>query len=450
MKKSIFLAVIILFAYSCKETGVPQYAIIQGTIENPKSDSLTILGKDRTILSSVRLTENNGFADTIQYPVGYYYLSYGNRLAQIYLKPNFQVTLAFDGKSVEEPITFIGKGAEENNYLAEKAMFQKKIQAKTNPGHYLKLEEQPFLILSDSITDLNARFLAKFEGLDENFVFLEKQGIKLASSTRLNVYRNMSKQNPNKNISNDYPDPYGAIEFNDERMLEVPDFIYSAEAYYQDKTLEKWTENKTLDFYTLMLETIDKEVENKNLREELAFNTGHNRMIHSDTRDDFYKKYMAIATNGEYKTKVTEKYQQFKKISKGEVSPDFELYDINNDLVSLADLKGKPVYIDLWATWCMPCIAEIPALKDLEKKFKEIQFVSICKSDTKERWTKMVAEKDLKGIQLFAPNDDIEFIQKYMIQGIPRFILLDTEGKIIDSNAKRPSDARLIEQLESI
>lgn len=125
MKNLICLAVIILFAYSCKEIDVPQYAIIQGIIENPESDSLNILTKDRTILSTIKLTENNRFADTIQKPDGCYYLSHGNRFAQIYLQPNFQVELSFDGRSVEEPITFNGNGHMKTAIYPKRQYFRK-------------------------------------------------------------------------------------------------------------------------------------------------------------------------------------------------------------------------------------------------------------------------------------------------------------------------------------
>lgn len=450
MKNIIYFAVIIIFLVSCKKTSIPEYAIIKGTIVNPESDSLNILALDMTILSSIKLSEKNGFVDTIQKPEGYYYLSHGKRLAQIYLLPNSKVELTFDGKSVEKPITFSGNGAMENNYLAQKSLFQQNLYSKSSPNYYLKLDEQAFLKLEDSITDINNKFFEKFVNLDEDFAFLEKQAIALDEAQALNVYRNMSKQNPNTSLSKDYPEPYDKIPFNDERLLKIPNFIYAAEAYYEDKNYKKWLKNKDSDFYTLMLETIDQEVENKNLREELSFNTGLNRMLYSQTLEDFYRKYMELATNEEYSTKVTEKYKLLKKVAKGEISPNFELYSINNELVSLADLKGKPIYIDLWATWCMPCIAEIPALKELEKRFKEIQFVSICKSDTKEKWIKMVSGKELQGIQLFAPKDDIEFFEDYMVEGIPRFILLDKDGKIVDSNAKRPSDPSLIDELESL
>ena len=60
-------------------------------------------------------------------------------------------------------------------------------------------------------------------------------------------------------------------------------------------------------------------------------------------------------------------------------APNFNLPNQNGETISLSDLKGKYVYIDVWATWCGPCIAEIPSLKKVEKLYhnKNIEFVSI-------------------------------------------------------------------------
>ncbi|MFK5959119.1 MAG: TlpA disulfide reductase family protein [Lutibacter sp.] len=141
------------------------------------------------------------------------------------------------------------------------------------------------------------------------------------------------------------------------------------------------------------------------------------------------------------------------RFAKGKKSPVFKNYEnFKGGTTSLSDLKGKYVYIDVWATWCAPCKAEIPYLKDLEKEFhgKNIEFVSISvdKSNAHENWEKMVKTKNLKGIQLYADNNfDSDFIVEYGINSIPRFILIDPEGNIIDSNADRPSNPKLKELL---
>lgn len=144
---------------------------------------------------------------------------------------------------------------------------------------------------------------------------------------------------------------------------------------------------------------------------------------------------------------------------KGSASPAFENYEnYAGGKTSLSDLKGKYVYIDLWATWCGPCIKEIPALKKVEKQYegKNIEFVSISvdegrgyKGDAAEAykgWKKMVNEKELGGMQLIADDGfRSQFIQDYKVNGIPRFLLIDPNGNIVSADAPRPSSSALID-----
>lgn len=138
-------------------------------------------------------------------------------------------------------------------------------------------------------------------------------------------------------------------------------------------------------------------------------------------------------------------------LAKGKASPVFENYENHKGgKTSLTDLKGKYVYIDVWATWCAPCKAEIPSLKALEKEYmgKNIAFVSLSvdKPEAHETWKNMVAAEQLGGIQLYADNNfESQFILDYGINAIPRFILIDTEGNIVDADAPRPSDPKIID-----
>ncbi len=137
-------------------------------------------------------------------------------------------------------------------------------------------------------------------------------------------------------------------------------------------------------------------------------------------------------------------------LAKGKSSPKFEDYEnFKGGTTSLDDLKGKFVYVDVWATWCGPCKREIPFLKEVEKAYhgKNIEFVSISIDVAKDhaKWKDMVAEKELGGIQLFADKDwNSDFIKAYQINAIPRFLLIDPDGNIVSSNAPRPSSKDLI------
>jgi thiol-disulfide isomerase/thioredoxin len=145
-------------------------------------------------------------------------------------------------------------------------------------------------------------------------------------------------------------------------------------------------------------------------------------------------------------------------LPKGSPSPVFEDYENHNgSKTSLADLKGKYVYVDVWATWCGPCKVEIPSLKHLESTYKgkNIQFVSLSiddetshgtKENARSKWQSMVTEKELTGIQILAPNGwQSDFVRNYKINGIPRFILIDPNGNIVSADAPRPSDPKLVE-----
>ncbi len=160
-----------------------------------------------------------------------------------------------------------------------------------------------------------------------------------------------------------------------------------------------------------------------------------------------------------YKSYLAEAVALKTNLPKGSPSPVFEDYENHNGTkTSLTDLKGKYVYVDVWATWCGPCKAEIPSLKNLEKEYhdKNIQFVSVSIDDdrthqgswekAKESWKAMVTDKELSGIQVFAPNGwQSGFVRDYRINGIPRFILIDPNGNIVSADAPRPSDPKLVD-----
>jgi thiol-disulfide isomerase/thioredoxin len=144
--------------------------------------------------------------------------------------------------------------------------------------------------------------------------------------------------------------------------------------------------------------------------------------------------------------KMSEKLLKFKK---GNVSPVFNNYEnFNGGTTSLSDLKGSYVYIDIWATWCAPCKAQFPFSKELENDYhgKNIKFVgiSVDKEGAYDTWKQMVENEELGGIQLIADlNLESDFIKEYDITSIPRYILLDPEGKIVNAEAPRPSEPKL-------
>lgn len=132
---------------------------------------------------------------------------------------------------------------------------------------------------------------------------------------------------------------------------------------------------------------------------------------------------------------------------------DFTYPDVNGKMVSLSDFKGKVVLLDIWATWCGPCRAELPYLRKLEEEMAGTDLVVIgVSTDVKKdyaKWKKMVDDGEVKGIQLFA-NGGKSLRADYGVTGIPRFIVFDRNGKVAEAAAPRPSDPGLKELLNEL
>lgn len=149
--------------------------------------------------------------------------------------------------------------------------------------------------------------------------------------------------------------------------------------------------------------------------------------------------------------KLKEEEYQIENIKNLPVA-DFKCENISGEKVRLADFKGKFILLDIWATWCGPCKHEIPYLKKQEKAFKnkDIVFVSISLDKNKKTWKKFIHQQNMHGIQLIAGKEADKISKHYFVKGIPRFILLDKNGKVFDLNFLRPSDNNFKETLSSI
>jgi thiol-disulfide isomerase/thioredoxin len=130
-------------------------------------------------------------------------------------------------------------------------------------------------------------------------------------------------------------------------------------------------------------------------------------------------------------------------LSKGAAAPAFKLPDTKGKLVRLSDFKGKVVYLDVWATWCGPCLKEIPYMEGLKEKFrnKDVEMITISIDTKVDAWLAKVAAMKMGGIQLIDRNgsENSKIAKDYKIHGVPHFVLIDKKGRIASAFAPRPS-----------
>ena len=119
--------------------------------------------------------------------------------------------------------------------------------------------------------------------------------------------------------------------------------------------------------------------------------------------------------------------------------PDFAVKDTNGKPLSLAAYKGKVVLIDFWATWCGPCVKELPNVLDAYEKHHAggFEIIGISLDSDRAKLDTFVKEKNMPWVQFFDGKGwQNELAQKYGINSIPATYLIDGEGKIIASGLR--------------
>ncbi len=439
MKKIIFIVLVIILVISCKKQTKVNYALISGEVMNSNGKILVI--KDRSKVKQITVKEDGTFKDTIKNAEGYYTLAYSRKITPLYLKNGYDLQINLDTKQPDKTLVYFGKGNEVNNYLTKMNFLKNSELGKD----LYTLNEEEFLAKLNSV---KFKIKEELKGLDKDFVKKEQKKLRYEYALALLNYQKkqrLLRKEENIIILKKNPIPTEGIDLTNEE-----DF-------------------KSFDSYKqLVINTFLNEIENekdkakivseklKKIREGSIKKVLMEKIIESieDANEENLKLYDVLIghlKDEELKVKLKKSKAFLKKIIKGNPSPTFKNYEnYKGGTSSLKNFKGKYVYIDVWATWCGPCESEIPYMKRLEKQYsgKNIVFISISVDylNNKNGWKKMVKEKQMGGVQLFSDkNWKSDFVKNYQINSIPRFIFLDTKGNIINANAPRPSDLRLVE-----
>ncbi|WP_242135823.1 TlpA family protein disulfide reductase [Aestuariivivens marinum] len=449
MQKTLILSGLLILAMGCKKQTPIDYAVLSGKISNYEGGVLTINSMDRKLTDTINVSEDGTFKDTLRLAPSNYMLYDGKNPTLIHLNTGNDFTVNYDAKDYKNSLNITGVGAEITNYLHDKRNIEQKLQGE---GNFYLLEADEYKQTANTIKDSLTAYIGSLEGISEDYKALEKRNINYAYLATLNKYKPYHSYYAKKQdveVSESFLSELDDINYNNEE-----DFNFSENykglvtAHYRDEA-SKLAESDSIKQDIAFLKTVAN-IESETIKNNLLFQLAQNGITYTSDLQAFYDLFMANSTNEADKEKITESYNKLKAVAKGSPSPKFMDYEnYAGGTTSLDDLKGKYVYIDVWATWCGPCKAEIPFLKEVEEKYhgKNIEFVSISidRARDHEKWKAMVADKELKGIQLFADNDwSSKFVKDYLIQGIPRFILIDTEGNIINANAPRPSSPELI------
>lgn len=438
MRNILFLVISLFILGACSQ-GNSDDIVVKIKVENPTYSTIALV-YNKTIIE-MPLDEKGRAECTIKNMDALYpRLYYGENSKNLFLQKRDRVTISFDAGKFKDGIQFDGKNAPIIDYLNSVTFMPlpDKDFALPFEEYKQKLDEKT----EEALTLLKAR---KLETVNPMFVQIEEGRILYSYAAGIIMYpvgHPFVAQDTTYRPGEEIYSTLSALMTEREDLVYVDayrDFITEAASMFAER------ENRSSSTYERVLSKmkyIGKHLQNEKVKQPLL------NMLASEQVEQYGIKNITELENI-YNTYVTdpalrafykEKYDKWDITSPGRPSPDFSGKDIDGKTYSLKDFKGKYLYIDLWATWCGPCKREIPFLKELEKKFegKNITFLSLSTDHNKADWEKMVKSGELSGTQLLIGRGS-KFQQDYNIEGIPHFILLDQDGKIINSNIARPS-----------
>lgn len=454
----IGLMITLLFFVSCKQNGKifkPTTTIIEGQLTSIQSPVVVFHGKSEI---KVPVDPQGKFRiDTKLEEAGVYKISLGYEVLNVFIIPGDKISVTGDVRTLLSGTKFSGDHDSENNYLLQYENQKLNSQPGDFPTFFSQSEEDFIMAIEKRSNELNQHqqeYQKQHGAFESTFAEIIAQDLKYdAANVKLNYPTYFKYFNPDKQLklSDTYDSFLQNIEIDSDAGLMVPNYKEFLSAYLEYKATSDTTNiaaaekkfniiksnfqsNKVKDWllYDLMTQTLDMSV---------------------NEATPLIKSFNELQNNEEYKIAINDKYRQWAHLLEGKTAPDFTGKTLDGKSITLKSLAGKMVYIDVWATWCGPCLRELPHLEKLQHDLKrnDLVFVSVSIDENKAAWENMVKEKNMKGIQLFTENAwQSPLVSSYLISGIPRFILVGKDGNIINANAPRPSSPEIREQLSSV
>jgi thiol-disulfide isomerase/thioredoxin len=439
----ITLALFLTF-FSCQKKA--DYVILSGTIRNGNKTIELRSHYDVTDKSKrkiIHLNENGAFQDTMYIQKEELYaIKDKTNYFQFYLTPSKKYVIEYDAKEFKNKgITLKGDDIDINEYYIGKtrgtAFYDFDASDKSEK------EIRSFL---NSVKGKQLERLSTSK-LPSSLKTHEETTIKYEYLRYLSLYTSINE------IDNPSIETMRELDIdllNEEDYKKYEPYKTLVTDYYFKQLGQKGKESQKLNpsysLYQNAIKETSSIIPNEYMKNDLIAHFAPDFLLYSNDIKSSYNHFIKYYTGNDtiIKAKMLDSYYRFGKLEKGTLSPKFTNYkNYEGGKNSLDDFKGKFVFIDIWATWCGNCYREMPYLKKLEQEYQDVIFLSIAWKDDEDKWRKIIKKESLTGIQLFATKNDNSFFEEYGVECIPRYILIDPKGNIVDHNTPYPSDDKL-------
>jgi peroxiredoxin len=452
---------LVVFIYINKPVQPPSHSrtVIAGTVESKDKFQTAYLFAEPlmdTVLE-IPITDNRFSASTQKnIPAGVYSFRLGAINQKIFFgnKDSLFLKVKIDG--ISNRVTSSGTRIPENEYLRNGADNNDNGSDKYKLEHYgSEMTPKAFAaevmrLWHDEVDNLNNYKTADNLKPNDDFIALQKKLLSLYYIKLLDgkYARWFKVYHPTETL--EFPKSVDAIRntvgYNDSTLLSYALYRDNIADYYQ----QKYKLNPSND--TAYISKVATVLPASTLRDYLVYNkikglVGRTR--DSASREMLIAKYLPVISQQKTQQQILTLHYTLNSLTRGSAAPDFTTTALNKDTFSLKNFKGRYVVIDVWATWCRTCTGQSAIFEKIAEEYTSpsVAFVALSIDDSRWEWQNEASQRSLRVLHLRSNDKDL-FGRSYGIDYMPRYILLDPDGKILNAQMPEPGNPAFIEILK--
>ncbi len=459
MKKYFIIALMAALA-ACSTPA--DHTTITGQVQNPQGESIEIfyvtnLASNDTEMVKVELDENNRFEAVLPLKdARFVNLRGSQRLIPLFLEPGAEINVVFDGSNRESIPVISGDKSLESSLLAaydiEIASRYSYVLTLREAANYTPEEfvDHAWTIYEEKISYLESDH--RYHELSQTFIDGMHTNILYDTYGLLLEYPAAARRF-GQQTELILPDGYfdfleDAVVSNDNFVLSRPYFTFMVN-YLRHHIAENRASDEIRPMTRLQFD-FARELFTGEIRDMIMVQQVTSGLNFGSFQDglDMYNEFVAMRPSEKLRKVAEKEYDIVMALAPGQPAPEFTLTDINGKEVSLSDFLGKVVYLDFWASWCGPCMQQVPYARELKKRMADqddLVFLYISVDTDQQAWRNKVAEENIQGVHLNVSGFAQDVPQSYNLKGVPTFYIIGRDGLIFDNRPPRPSHANIDE-----